>query len=148
MTEFSAFASSYPSDTLLTLTLCLEENSILLSEAVLEALGHPRQVQLLINEEQRMLLLQACTVDDREAIVIPPMTLEHFEMSGHALLRRIRRLTGWMNNYPRVVFGNFIPAHCAIVFDLRTAQPSPVRMPLDGSPLDGGPLYGTHRNPS
>ena len=148
MTEFSAYASSYPSDAPLTLTLCLEENSILLSEAVLEALGHPRQVQLLINEEQRMLLLQACTVDDREAIVIPPMTLEHFEMSGHALLRRIRRLTGWTDNYPRVVFGSFIPAHCAIVFDLRTAQLSPVRMPLDGGPLDGGPLYGTHRNPS
>ena len=79
-----------------------------------------------------MLLLQACTVDDREAIVIPPLTMEHFEMSGHSLLRRIRRLTGWTDNYPRVVYGNFIPTHCAIVFDLRTAQPSPIRMPLDG----------------
>ncbi len=129
MTGFSTCAS----DTPLTLTLCLEENSILLSEAVLEALGYPRQVQLLINEEQQMLLLQACTVNDREAIVIPPMTLEHFEMSGHALLRRIRRLTGWTDNSPRVVSGRFIPAHCAIVFDLRTARPSPVRMPPDGS---------------
>ena len=117
----------------LTLTLCLEEDSILLGEAVLDALGHPRQVQLLINEEQKMLLLQACTVDDREAIVIPPLTMEHFEMSGHSLLRRIRRLTGWTDNYPRVVYGSFIPTHCAIVFDLRTAQLSPLQMPLDGS---------------
>lgn len=117
----------------LTLTLCLEEDSILLGEAVLDALGHPRQVQLLINEEQKMLLLQACTVDDREAIVIPPLTLDNFEMSGHALLKRVRRLTGWNDNCPRVVYGSFIPAHCAIVFDLRTAQMSPLNLPLDGN---------------
>ncbi len=129
MTEYTSHAPG----ALLALTLCLEEDSILIGEPVLEALGHPRQVQLLINEEQQMLLLQACTVNDREAIVIPPMTLEHFEMSGHALLRRIRRLTGWTDNSPRVVSGRFIPAHCAIVFDLRTARPSPVRMPPDGS---------------
>ena len=125
--------TSYAPDTPLTLTLCLDEDSILLGEPVLEALGHPRQVQMLINEEQGMLLLQACTVDDREAIVIPPMPLEHFEMSGHALLRRIRRLTGWTDDRPRVVFGSYLPAHCAIVFDLRTAQLSPLQMPLDGS---------------
>ena len=119
MSEYSSYAPGTP----LTLTLCLEEDSILLSEAVLEALGHPRQVQMLINQEQQMLLLQACTVDDREAIVIPPLTMEHFEMSGHFLLRRIRRLTGWTDNTPRVVYGSFIPTHCAIVFDLRTAQP-------------------------
>ena len=117
----------------LTLTLCLEEDSILLGEAVLDALGHPRQVQLLINEEQKMLLLQACTVDDWEAIVIPPLTLDNFEMSGHALLKRVRRLTGWNDNCPRAIYGSFIPAHCAIVFDLRTAQMSPLTLPLDGN---------------
>ena len=66
----SAYTSFTPG-TQLTLTLCLDEDSILLGEPVLEALGHPRQVQMLINEERQMLLLQACTVNDREAIVIP-----------------------------------------------------------------------------
>ena len=129
MSEYTSYAPGTP----LSLTLCLEEDSILLNEAVLSALGHPRQVQMLINEERQMLLLQACTVNDREAIVIPPLTMEHFEMSGHFLLRRIRRLTGWTDNYPRVVYGSFIPTHCAIVFDLHSAQPSPIRMPMDGS---------------
>ena len=110
----------------LSLTLCLEEDSILLGEPVLDALGHPRQVQMLINEEKQMLLLQACTVDDREAIVIPALTIDQFEMSGHALLKRIRRLTGWTDNLPRVVYGRFLPTHCAIVFDLRSACPSPL----------------------
>lgn len=48
----------------LTLTLCLEEDSILLNQAVLDTLQHPRQVQMLINEERQMLLVQACTIDD------------------------------------------------------------------------------------
>ena len=130
MSAYTSFASGNQ----LTLTLCLDEDSILLGEPVLEALGHPRQVQMLINEERQMLLLQACTVNDREAIVIPPMTLEHFEMSGHALLKRIRRLAGWTDNRPRVVYGSFIPTHCAIVFDLHSAQLSPLQMPLDDGP--------------
>ena len=129
----SAYTSFTPS-TQLTLTLCLDEDSILLGEPVLEALGHPRQVQMLINEKRQMLLLQACTVNDREVIVIPPMTLEHFEMSGHALLKRIRKLTGWTDDRPRVVFGSYLPTHSAIVFDLHSAQLSPLQMPLDGSP--------------
>ena len=117
----------------LMLTLCLEEDSILVSKAILETLEHPKQVQMLINEERQMLLLQACTVDDREAVVKPPDTMVQFEMSGHALLRRIRRLTGWTNNQPRVIYGNYIASHQAIVFDLHTAQPAELQMPLDGS---------------
>ena len=89
---------------------------------------------MLINEERQMLLLQACTVDDREAVVIPPDTMMQFEMSGHSLLRRIRRLTGWADNLPRVIYGNYIPTHQAIVFDLHTAQPVELQMPLSESP--------------
>ena len=122
---------SYTPGEPLMLTLCLEEDSILVSRAILETLQHPKQVQMLINEERQMLLLQACTVDDREAVVIPPDTLMQFEMSGHSLLTRIRRLTGWTDDKPRVIYGNFIPSHNAIVFDLHMAQLAKLQMPLD-----------------
>ncbi len=124
----------YPSSEPLMLTLCLEEDSILLNNAILDALDHPRQVQMLINEERKTLLLLACTVDDREAIVIPAAPMQQFEMSGHALLKRIRRLTGWTDDQPRVVYGNYISSHHAIVFDLNAAQPVRFRMPLDRAP--------------
>ena len=129
MTGYSKYTGGEP----LMLTLCLEEGSILVSKAILETLNRPQQVQVLINEERRMLLLQACTVDDREAVVIPNTPMQQFEMSGHALLKRIRRLTGWTDNLPRTVCGNFMPMHNAIVFDLGTAQPAQLRMPLDGT---------------
>lgn len=122
---------SYAPGVPLMLTMCLEEDSILVSRAILETLQHPKQVQMLINEERQMLLLQACTVDDREAVVIPPDTLMQFEMSGHSLLKRIRRLTGWTDDKPRVIYGNFIPSHNAIVFDLHMAQLAKLQMPLD-----------------
>ncbi len=124
----------YPTDEPLMLTLCLEEDSILVSSAILNRLEHPRQVQMLINEERKMLLLQSCTVDDREAVVIPPVPMRQFEMSGHSLLKRIRRLTGWADTLPRVVYGSFIPSHHAIVFDLTAAQPARLQLPLDGDP--------------
>ena len=124
---------SYTPGEPLMLTLCLEEDSILVSRAILETLQHPKQVQMLINEERQMLLVQACTVDDREAIVIPAVTKSEFEMSGHSLLKRIRRLTGWTDEQPRTVFGTYIASHNAIVFDLMTAQPADLQLPLDGS---------------
>ena len=131
MSKFEGY-SPYRTEPL-KLTLCLEEGSILFNKAVLDTLDHPKQVQMLINEERQMLLVQACTVDDREAIVIPAVTKSEFEMSGHSLLKRIRRLTGWTDELPRTVFGTYIASHNAIVFDLRTAQPADLQLPLDGS---------------
>lgn len=131
MSEFGGY-SPYGTEPL-KLTLCLEEGSILFNKAVLDTLDHPKQVQMLINEERQMLLVQACTVDDREAIVIPAVTKSEFEMSGHSLLKRIRRLTGWTDELPRTVFGTYIASHNAIVFDLMTAQPADLQLPLDGS---------------
>ena len=130
MSEFGGY-SPYGTEPL-KLTLCLEEGSILFNKAVLDTLDHPKQVQMLINEDRQMLLVQACTVDDREAIVIPAVTKSEFEMSGHSLLKRIRRLTGWTDEIPRTVFGTYIPSHNAIVFDLMTAQPADLQLPLDG----------------
>ena len=131
MSEFGGYAP-YGTEPL-KLTLCLEEGSILFNKAVLDTLDHPKQVQMLINEDRQMLLVQACTVDDREAIVIPAVTKSEFEMSGHSLLKRIRKLTGWMDEQPRTVFGTYIASHNAIVFDLMTAQPADLQLPLDGS---------------
>ena len=129
MSEFGGY-SPYGTEPL-KLTLCLEEGSILFNKAVLDTLDHPKQVQMLINEERQMLLVQACTVDDREAIVIPAVTKSEFEMSGHSLLKRIRRLTGWTDELPRTVFGTYIASHNAIVFDLMTAQPADLQLPLN-----------------
>lgn len=105
----------------LVMTLCLKEESILLNKAVLDQLGQPRQVQLLINEEQGMLLLKTCSIGDREAVVIPQLPPDQFEVSGASLLKRLRRLTGWLDDYPRQIHGTAIPEYEAIAFDLQTA---------------------------
>ena len=113
------------------LTLCMEEETILVSRAILEALEFPKQIQMLINDERGMLLLKSCTVHDREAVVIPQQPMLQFEVSGASLLRRVRRLTGWADDCPRVVYGNYLPQHRAIVFDLSQAQPAELRIPIE-----------------
>ena len=56
MSEFGGYAP-YGTEPL-KLTLCLEEGSILFNKAVLDTLDHPKQVQMLINEDRQMLLVQ------------------------------------------------------------------------------------------
>ena len=84
----------------LLLTLNLQEDTILLNQGVLDVLGHPRQVQILINEEIGSLL------------------------GGRSLLKKIRRITGWVNNEPRICNGEYLPMHQAIRFDLMSAAPT------------------------
>ena len=106
----------------LEITLCLEEGSLLLGRDVLQTLGMPRQLQVLFNDEQQKLLLQSCSVEDREAVVIPPQPMLYFQVSEQALMKRVRKLTGWQDTLPRTITGFQIPGKLAIVFDLRTAR--------------------------
>ena len=131
MNEIISFMRDEP----LVMTLCPEEESILLNKNVLDHLEQPRQVQILINEEQGMLLLKACSVEDREAVVIPQLPPDQLEVSGASLLKRIRRLMGWNDNCQRQIMGFAIPEHYAIAFDLQNAVP--VQLKPSGGGLPG-----------
>ena len=110
-------------NTQLYLTLNLLEESILLNESVLDALDWPKQVQIMFNKEEKMLLLRSCTVDDLQAVVMPEERTVEFEISGRDLLRRIRLIAGWTDERPRLCYGEYLPAHQAIRFSLADAQP-------------------------
>lgn len=105
------------------MTLNLIDDSILLNEGVLDALDWPKQVQILINNEEKMLLLRACTIDDLQAVVVPEEHTLQVEISGRSLLRKIRTLVSWDSNLPRMCYGEYLPTHQAIRFDLTQAQP-------------------------
>ena len=75
-------------NTPILLTLNLLEDSILLNEGVLDALDWPRQVQIMINKDEKMLLLRACTIDDQQAVVVPEERTVQFEISGGACCAR------------------------------------------------------------
>ena len=118
----------------LLLTLCLEENTILVSTAILDCLGNPRLIQMMINDEMRSLIIHPCKDGDRESILIPESPMYQFEYPGQSLLRRIRRLTKWRDKSPRAIYGTFVPQINAVVFDLMSAQvailqPSPTDAP-------------------
>ena len=54
--------------------------------------------------------------------VVPEEHVLQYEISGRVLLRKIRRLVGWQDNYPRVCKGEYLPAHQAIRFNLMETQ--------------------------
>jgi hypothetical protein len=110
-------------NTSIILTLNLLEDSIMLNEGVLDALDWPRQVQIMINKDEKMLLLRACTIDDQQAVVMPEEHIVQFEISGRSLLRKIRQMVGWDDDCPRLCYGEYLPAHQAIRFNLTEAEP-------------------------
>ena len=105
------------------LTFNLTDDSILLNEGILAALDWPKQVQILINRDEKMLLLRACTIDDHEAVVVTDEHTLQMEISGKSFLKKLCQLLSWDDNTPRMCYGEYIPAHRALRFDLRFAQP-------------------------
>lgn len=104
------------------LTLNLEEDSIMLNEGILNALDWPKQVQLMINPDTKQLLLRACSIEDRQAVVIESDVTQQFEISGRALLKKISHLVGWEDKRPRMCYGEYLPTHQAVRFDLTEAE--------------------------
>ena len=105
------------------LTLDLKDGSILLSEGLIDALDRPRQVQLLVNREEKMLLLRACSVRASNAVVISSGLVEQFEISGRSFLKKLKAEIGWTDDRPRLCYGEYLSTHQAIRFDLTKTEP-------------------------
>ena len=106
----------------LLLTMNFHDETMMLNEGILEALGRPRQVQILLNDESRHLVLRPCDVNSSQAVVIPTGSTLQVELGGRQLLRRIRKLAGWDTEQPRICVGEFIQEYQAVCFDLVRAM--------------------------
>jgi hypothetical protein len=126
----------------LMLTLCMEENTLLISNGVLDQLGSPPLIQIRISESDRSLLVQPCAYGTRGAIVVPDRQMYQLETPADTLVRHIRRITGWMDNNPRVLCGVHIPQLNAVYFGLDTAQFAVLQPPpFVFFPAQGGACY-------
>lgn len=121
----------------LLLTLNFHDNTMMLNDGILEALGRPRQVQILLNEEMKRLLMRPCEVNSEQAVVIPSGHIMQVEIGGKILLRRIRRIAGWESEQPRICVGTFIPDYQAVCFELGDSIAVDVKPPDDGAPGPG-----------
>ena len=106
----------------LLLTMNFHDETMMLNEGILEALGRPRQVQILLNDESRRLVLRPCDVNSSQAVVIPTGSTLQVELGGRQLLRRIRKLAGWDTEQPRICVGEFIQEYQAVCFDIVRAM--------------------------
>ena len=114
-------------DRQIILTLNLPEDSILLNEGLLDALDWPKQVQILINEDERMLILRSCSIDDQQAVIVPEDSAVQCEIGSRSFLKRIRHMLGWADNRPRLCYGEYMPTHQAVRFNLAEAEPMEIQ---------------------
>lgn len=104
------------------LTMDMKNDLFVLDDATLDALGRPKQVQLLINTQQRKLVLRACSAEDAEPIFLSTAPIISTEISGRKLLQNIRTNMGWEDKETRICPGTFLPAHKAVCFDLNLVR--------------------------
>lgn len=100
------------------LTLNIRDGLFTLNEGTLDALKRPRQVQLLINVEKKMLVLRACSTDDAQAVVIPDENVISTDISGRSLIKKISTQMEWNDQQTRECTGRYIPDYRAVCFDL------------------------------
>lgn len=104
------------------LTMDMKNDLFVLDEATLDALGRPKQVQLLINTQQRKLVLRACSAEDDEPIFLPATPVISTEISGRKLLQNIRTNMRWTGMESRICPGTYLPSHKAVCFDLNRVK--------------------------
>ena len=119
----------------LILTFSMEDGSITLNSGVIEALGHPKQVQIRLDEENCQLMLRACNLEEDQAVVVQE---EMPQVGGRRLLKRISGLAGWREPGDRYVYGVYLPDYGAAIFNLRDARPFGVLNDIPAS----GPMTG------
>ena len=93
----------------------------MLNEGILDALGRPAQVQILLNKEAKRLLIRRCKVNSRQAVFMPTEHVVMVEIGVRSLLKKIQKLAGWNTEQPRICVGDSIPDYQAVCFDLSTA---------------------------
>ena len=100
------------------LNLDLRERLFTLNEGTIEALGRPRQVQILINMQEKMLVLRACGTEDIEAVVLPSEKTIATEIGARSIMKQIKQKMNWNDDRARECIGICYPEIKAVCFDL------------------------------
>ena len=95
------------------------ERTLILSDSIIEALGHPEYVQLCLDEENCHLMIRVCEKEEAQAIVLEPGITE---ISGRSVMKKVKQLLRWDDDPPRLAYGVLLPTYNAVLFDLRDAE--------------------------
>ena len=104
------------------LSLDLKEGLFTLNEGTIEALGRPRQVQILINMQEKMLVMRACGTEDIEAVVLPSENVISTEIGERSIMKQIKQKMEWNDDHTRECTGVCYPELKAVCFDLSNVR--------------------------
>ena len=93
------------------LSLDLKEGLFTLNEGTIEALGRPRQVQILINMQEKMLVLRACGTEDIEAVFLPSEKTMATEIGARSIMKQIKQKMNWNDDRARECMGGMLPGN-------------------------------------
>ena len=103
------------------LTINMKEETLMINDGVLDILDHPKHVQIMMNDEEKMLLVRPCDINSKHAVVLPDERTVQVETGARSLLKKIKKIAGWKTDEPRVCPGIDLPEYQAVCFDLTEA---------------------------
>lgn len=104
------------------LILNLRDGILTLNDKTLEALGRPRQVQMLLNNNTQTLVFRACSTKDAQAIVLPMERVISTDISGRVIIKKLCIQMNWADALTRECSGIHRPIYNAVSFDLSQAR--------------------------
>lgn len=100
------------------------KNAIRIYKEVVEKLGYPRFIQLLINPEEKKLYIVGTNQSGASSIEVPEISLfphQGFLLHGSMFIRKIFRFMLWEQNYTYSVTGLYSAEKDVIIFNLSDA---------------------------
>lgn len=108
----------------IAITFCYRRGRAIIYKSVITVLGNPDYIRMLINPAERVLIVQVCDQQERNAIEVPRNLRKDgvsFGINSVALLESMTRLMGWSKQLTYRVKGELQAESGLVVFLLDQA---------------------------
>lgn len=109
-----------------TILIDLKKNRIIITWKTLQVIGNPEYILLLVNPEERTLLISHSDSSDKRAHRIPPIESERkrkIEFYSKSLLKSILGITdGWQDNFSYKIKGDVIQGENILRFPVGNSE--------------------------
>lgn len=105
----------------MTVTFNWQDAMIEVDNTVLQTMGKPKYVQLMLNYDKKLLGIKSCDIDCDNVLIMPEKDVQLVEIPAKTLLKNIWGHMGWETENPRVCVGVYLESYQIVVFDLSEA---------------------------
>ena len=106
----------------------LKKDRIRIYKKTLHAIGDPKYILLLVNPEERAIVILRSDMDDQRAVRLPQARFNDkqcFELHSKALIQNLRCMSAdWVDDYSYRIYGDVVDSEGVAQFCISDALPT------------------------